>query len=239
MIAFRWAEGHYDRLLTLATQLVSAGVAVTFTAAFPATVAAKQVTSTIPIVFVIGADAVKLGLVASLNRPGGYLTGICQLFGTLGAKRLEIIREVVPSLRMLAVLSNPKNPNADDHFHDIQVAARSIGQPIDVFHASSEREIDAAFANLAQRRNSALLLADDPLFNVRRDQIVTLAARHVVPAIYYARAFALAGGLMSYGPSLPDSYRLAGIYVGRILKGVGDAVGISKEWVRQIVVREV
>jgi putative ABC transport system substrate-binding protein len=219
VIAFRWAEGHYDRLPTLAMQLVSGGVAVTFAAGFPATLAAKQVTSTVPIVFVIGADPVKLGVVESLNRPGGNLTGIFQLFGALGGKRLEIIRELVPSLKVLAVLGNPKNPNADDHLRDIQVAARLIGQPIDVLHASSEREIDAAFVNIAQRRDSALLLVDDPLFNVRRDQIVNLAARHAVPAMYYAREFALAGGLMSYGPSLPDSYRLAGIYVGRILKG--------------------
>jgi putative tryptophan/tyrosine transport system substrate-binding protein len=218
-IEFRWAEGHYDRLPAFAAALVSRRVAVLFAGGLPAAIAAKQATATIPIVFVMGADPVKLGVVASLNRPGGNITGISQFFGALGGKRLELIRELVPSLVVLAVLSNPNNPNAEDHLSDIQTAARASGQQVEVLQASSENEIDAAFARLAQRRNRALLVADDPLFSIRQDQIVTLAARHAVPASYYAREFAAAGGLMSYGSSSADNNRQAGVYVGRILKG--------------------
>jgi putative tryptophan/tyrosine transport system substrate-binding protein len=218
-IEFRWAEGHYDRLSTLAAELVSRGVEVILAASLPSALAAKQVTTTIPIVFVMGADPVKLGVVASLNRPGGNITGIYQYFGALGGKRLELIRDLVPSLSILAILSNPKNPNAEDHLDEIQFAARAIGQRIDVLRASTESEINAAFAEVAQRKDSALFVADDPFFGVRRDQIVALAARHEVPASYYAREFALAGGLMSYGSSSGENNRQAGIYVGRILKG--------------------
>jgi putative ABC transport system substrate-binding protein len=222
-IEYRWAEGHYDRLPALATELVNLRVAVLFAGALPAALAAKQVTSTIPVVFVMGADPVKLGVVASLNRPGGNLTGICQLHGALGGKRLEIIRELVPSLAVLAVLSNPKNPNADDHLNEIEAAAHSIGQQIDVIRASSEADIDVAFTSLARHRDSALLVADDPLFSVHRDKIVALAARHRVPTSYYVREFVLAGGLTSYGSSGSDNNRQAGIYVGRILKGAKPA----------------
>ena len=218
-IEFRWAEGHYDRLPPLAAELVSRGVEVILAASLPSALAAKQVTTTIPIVFVMGADPVKLGVVASLNRPGGNITGIYQYFGALGGKRLELIRDLVPSLSILAILSNPKNPNAQDHLDEIQSAARAIGQRIDVLRASTESEINAAFAEVAQRKDSALFVADDPFFGVRRDQIVALAARHKVPASYYAREFALAGGLMSYGSSSGENNRQAGIYVGRILKG--------------------
>jgi putative ABC transport system substrate-binding protein len=218
-IEFRWAEGRYDRLPALAAELVNRGVAVILAGSLPSALAAKQATSAIPIVFVMGADPVKLGVVASLNRPEGNVTGIYQYFGALGGKRLGFIRELVPSLTVLAVLSNPKNPNADDHLDDIQAAARAIGQQIDVLRASSESEVDAAFARLAQRRDGALLVADDPFFSVRGDQIVALAARYAIPASYYWRAFALAGGLMSYGSSSNENNRQAGIYVGRILKG--------------------
>jgi len=222
-IEFRWAEGHYDRLPALVADLMSRRVAVIFAGALPAAVAAKQATSTIPIVFVMGADPVKLGVVTSLNRPGGNVTGIYQYFGALGGKRLELIRELIPSMAVLAVLSNPQNPNAEDHLNDIEEAARAVGQQIDVFRASTESEIDAAFAALAHRRNSALLVADDPLFSVRRNQIVALAARHAVPASYYTRQFASAGGLISYGSSIRDNNRHAGTYVGRILKGASPA----------------
>ena len=222
-IEFRWAEGHYDRLPALAGELVSRQVAVILASSLPAALAAKQATSTIPIVFVMGADPVMLGVVASLNRPGGYVTGVSQLYGALGAKRLELIRALVPSLSVLAVLSNPNNPNADDHLDDVQTAARTIGQQIDVLRASSESEIGAAFAGLVRRRDAALLVADDPFFSLHRDQIVALAARHAIPASYYAREFALAGGLMTYGSSSSDNYRQAGIYVGRILKGTKPA----------------
>jgi putative ABC transport system substrate-binding protein len=218
-ILFQWADGHYDRLPALATELVSRNVSVIFASSLPSALAAKQVTSTIPIVFAMGADPVKLGVVASLNRPGSNVTGMYLYYGALGGKRLELIRELVPSLAVLAVLSNPNNPNAEDHLNDIRSAARASGQQVDVFRASNEADIDAAFAELARRRANALLVADDPLFGLQLEQIVALAARYAVPATYYAREFALAGGLMSYGASFPDSYRRAGIYVGRILKG--------------------
>jgi putative ABC transport system substrate-binding protein len=218
-IEFRWAEGHYDRLPTLATELVTRGATIIFASSLPSALAAKTVTSTVPIVFVMGADPVKLGVVASLNRPGGNVTGVYQYYGALGGKRLELIREIVPSLILLAVLSNPKNPNAEDHLTDIQNAARAIGQQLDVFHTSSESDIDAAFANLVRHRDGALLVADDPFFGLRRDQIVGLATRNAIPTIYYAREFALAGGLLSYGSSSVDNYRQAGIYAARILRG--------------------
>jgi putative ABC transport system substrate-binding protein len=218
-IEFRWAEGHYDRLPALAGELISRGVALLFASSLPSCLAAKRATSTIPIVFVMGADPVKLGVIASLNRPGGNVTGIYQYYGALGGKRLELIRELVPALSILAVLSNPQNPNAEDHLDDIQTAARAIGQQIDVLRASTENEIDVAFANLVQHRDSALLVADDPLFLFCHGQIVALAGEHGIPAIYYAREFAVAGGLMSYGSSNLDNYRQAGDYSGQILKG--------------------
>ena len=218
-ILFQWADGHYDRLPALATELVSRNVSVIFASSLPSALAAKQVTSTIPIVFAMGADPVKLGVVASLNRPGGNVTGMYLYYGALGGKRLELIRELVPSLAVLAVLSNPNNPNAEDHLNDIQSAARASGQQIDVFRASNEEGIDAAFAELARRPANALLVADDPFFGLRREQIVALAAKYAVPASYYAREFALAGGLMSYGSSTAVNYLQMGRYVGRILRG--------------------
>jgi putative tryptophan/tyrosine transport system substrate-binding protein len=217
---FRWAEGDYGRLSGFASELVSRGVAVIFAGSLPSALAAKQATATIPIVFVMGADPVRLGVVASRNRPGGNITGIYQYFGALGGKRLEFMRELIPAAGVVAVLSNPKNPNAEDHLDDIKTAARAMGQQLDVLQASNESEIDSAFAALAQRRDNALMLADDPFFSVRRDQIVALAARYRVPTSYYAREFAVAGGLMSYGSSSAANYRQAGTYVGRILSGV-------------------
>src|SRR6516164_1257032 len=205
-IEFRWAEGHYERVPAFAAELISRQVAVIFAGALPAALAAKQATSTIPIVFVMGADPVKLGVVASLSRPGANVTGVYQYFGALGGKRLEIVRELLPSLAVLAILSNPKNPNAEDHLTDIQTAARTIGQQLDVLHASSENEIDTAFTNLVRNRDGALLVADDPLFSLRRDEIVSLAARYAIPTIYYAREFAVAGGLLSYGSSSVDNF---------------------------------
>jgi ABC-type uncharacterized transport system substrate-binding protein len=222
-IEFRWAEGRYDRLPTFTAELVSRPVDVILASSLPAALAAKQATTSIPIVFVMGADPVKLGVVASLNRPGGNLTGVMQLFGALGAKRLALIRELVPSLSVLAVLSNPNNPNASDHLDDVQTAARSIGQQIEVFRATSESEIDSAFASIARRKDGALLVADDPLFSLRRDQLVGLAARHAIPASYYARDFAVAGGLMTYGSSTSNNYHEAGLYVARILRGAKPA----------------
>jgi len=218
-IEFRWADGEYDRLPALAAELVRRQVAVIFAGALPSAIAAKRETPTIPIVFAMGADPVKLGVVASLNRPGGNVTGIGELYGALGTKRLELLRELAPSASAIAIISNPKNPNAEDHLSDVLAAARAIGQRIEVFRASSESEIDAAFADIVRRGNGALLVADDPLFNVQLDQIVALAARHALPAIYYRREFVAAGGLIGYGSSTRDGMRQAGIYIGRILKG--------------------
>jgi ABC-type uncharacterized transport system substrate-binding protein len=218
-IEFRWAEGQYDRLPTLAAEFVSRQVSVVLAGSLPTALAAKGATSTIPIVFVMGADPVKLGVVASLNRPGGNVTGISQYYGALGAKRLELLRELVPSASVIAIITNPKNPNAEDHLNDVQAAARAIGQQTDVFRASNESQIDAAFAGLVRRGDGALLVTDDPFFSVRRSQIAALAGRHAVPTIYYAREFATAGGLVSYGSRSGDNYHQAGTYVGRILKG--------------------
>jgi putative ABC transport system substrate-binding protein len=222
-IEFRWAEGQYDRLPPLTAELVSRRVDVILASSLPAAQAAKRATAAIPIVFVMGADPVKLGVVTSLNRPGSNVTGVMQLFGALGAKRLELIRELVPSLSVLAVLSNPNNPNASDHLDDVQTAARSIGQQIEVFRARSESEIDSAFASIAGRKDGALLVTDDPLFSLRRDQIVSSAARHAIPASYWVRDFAAAGGLMSYGSSSSNNYHEAALYVARILRGAKPA----------------
>ena len=219
----RWAYARYERLPALAAELVDQRVAAIAAASLPSAFAAKAATSTIPIVFVSGADPVKLGLVASLNRPGGNLTGVTQFFGLLGAKRLELLRELVPSPALLAVLSNPDNPNAETHVNEVAAAARAIGQPIEVFNAGTEERIEAEFARLAGRKAGALLVADDPVFTDRHPQIVALAARHAVPAMYYARYFATAGGLVSYGSVPTDNYRQAGVYAGRILKGAKPA----------------
>jgi putative ABC transport system substrate-binding protein len=220
---FRWAEGRYDRLPALAAEFVSRQVAVILAGSLPTALAAKAATSTIPIVFVMGADPVKLGVVASLNRPGGNVTGISQYYGALGAKRLELLRELVPSAAIIAIMSNPKNPNAEDHLGDVQAAAHTIGLQTRVVRASDEDQIDTAFATFLQQGARALLVADDAFFSVRRSQIVALAGRHGVPTIYYAREFAAAGGLISYGSSSGDNYRQAGIHVGRILKGARPA----------------
>ena len=222
-VEFRWAEGQYDRLPAFAAEFVDRQAAVILAASLPSAVAAKAATSTVPIVFVMGADPVKLGVVASLNRPGGNATGISQYYGALGAKRLELLRELVPSAALIAIISNPKNPNAEDHLNDIQAAAQTIGLQTRVARASDESQIDAAFAALLREGARALLLADDPFFNVRRDQLIALPAHRRMPAIYYAREFALAGGLISYGSSTVDNYRQAGVYVGRILKGARPA----------------
>jgi putative tryptophan/tyrosine transport system substrate-binding protein len=217
-IEYRWAEGQYDRLPTLAAEFVNRPVAIIAAAALPAALAAKAATSTLPIVFLMGADPVQLGVVASLNRPGGNVTGVYQFFGALGGKRLELAREIVPTASTIAVLVNPSNPNKAAHLGEIQSAARATGQRIEVLEASSESEIDAAFATLTQRRAGALIVADDPFFGIGT-QLVRLAARHRVPAIYYARVLVTAGGLISYGPSQAETYRQFGIYAGRVLKG--------------------
>jgi putative ABC transport system substrate-binding protein len=218
-IEYRWVDGRYDRLSALADEFVSQPVAVILAGGLPSALAAKAATATIPIVFVMGADPVTQGIVASLSRPGGNVTGISQFYGALGGKRLELLRELLPRPSTIAVLSNPNNPNAEDHLTDVRATARAMGQNLDIAHANSEAEIDAAFAGFARRGVGALVVADDPFFTTRRDQLLALAARYALPASYYARAFATGGGLISYGSSRRNNYYQAGIYTGRILKG--------------------
>jgi putative ABC transport system substrate-binding protein len=216
-IAFRWAEGQFDELPVLAAQLVQIQVAVILAAGGTATgLAAKATTSTIPIVC-IGSDPDRVGLVASLNRPGGNVTGISPLSWPLSAKRLGLLRELVPTAAVIGVLINPKSPSGEIESREIQAAARAIGQQIHVLNASSESDIDTAFATLIQQRTvGALLVGADAFFDSRRNQLVALAARHALPTIY---SFFAADGLISYASNIPEAYRQAGIYVGRILKG--------------------
>jgi putative ABC transport system substrate-binding protein len=222
-IEYRWAEGDYDRLAAQAAELVRRRVAVIFAASLPSALAAKAATATIPIAFVMGADPVKLGVVASLNRPGGNVTGVYQLYGALGGKRLELIRELVPKASLIAVLTNPKNPNSEDHLADVRAAAHAMGQRILVFPVSADGDIAPAFASVAQQGADALLVADDPFFSTRRDQLVAQANSRALPTIYYTREFATDGGLISYGSNAIANYGRAGAYVVRILKGAAPA----------------
>jgi putative tryptophan/tyrosine transport system substrate-binding protein len=215
----RSAGGRFDRLPGLAAELVADPVAVIVALSPPAARAAKAATATIPIVFAIGADPVELGLVSSLNRPGGNVTGATFFINTLGAKRLELLRELVPSAKVIGVLINPRNPTSQSQTTDVQAAARAHGIELMIVDASSERDIDAAFASFVQHHVNAVIIGADSLFLSRREQLVGLAARHALPTIYYLREFADVGGLISYGASITDAYRLTGGYVGRILKG--------------------
>jgi putative ABC transport system substrate-binding protein len=219
-IEYRWADGHYDRLPALAADLVRRQVAVILAVgSVPSPLAAKAATSTIPIVFVVGGDPVRFGLVATLNRPGGNVTGVSVLSGPLTAKRLELLRELVPRAGVVACLVNPTNPEAESQLTDIRAAARTFRQELLILNASTDHELDTAFATLARERATALLLGNDAFFVLRRGQLSALAARYAVPAVYFLREFAIAGGLMSYGDSLIDAYRQVGVYIGRILKG--------------------
>jgi len=222
LIEYRWAEDHYERLPILAADLVRRQVAVLAanTAAVPV---AKAATSTIPIVFMTSADPVATGLVSSLNRPGGNLTGVTTLAMDLGPKRLELLHELVPTATAIALLRNPSIPNAEVQLRDLQEAARTLGLQLRVLRASTDRDIDTVFATLVQQRADALLVANDPFFVSRRDQIVAQAARNALPAIYFFRDFVTAGGLMSYGPSFTNASRQIGIYVGKILNGTKPA----------------
>jgi ABC-type uncharacterized transport system substrate-binding protein len=223
-IEYRWAEGHYDRLPALAAELVRRHVAVILAlGSVPSPLAAKAATSTIPVVFVVGGDPVKFGLVASLNRPGGNVTGVTVMSGALTAKRLELLRELVPQAGVIACLVNPNSPEAESQLTDIGGASRTIGQEILILKASNDDDLDTAFATLVQQRAGALLVGNDAFFVLRREQLVALAARHAIPAMYFLREFAAAGGLMSYGTGLADAYRQVGIYIGRILNGTKPA----------------
>jgi putative tryptophan/tyrosine transport system substrate-binding protein len=219
-IEFRWAAGQDDRLPDLAADLIRRRVAVIATpASTPASLAAKAATTSIPIVFAVAADPVALGLVASLNRPGGNATGVSFLFVELVSKQLGMLRELAPGANRFVALVNPNTAFTDAVVKDLQASASALGLPIEILHAGTAREIDAAFANLVQKPGGALLVGPDPLFTSRRAQIVTLAARHAVPAVYSVREFAEIGGLMSYGANVVNGYQLTGIYVARVLKG--------------------
>jgi putative ABC transport system substrate-binding protein len=220
---YRWAEGHYDRLPALAADLVGRNVDVIAAASVPSARAAKRATSTIPIVFVIGTDPVGDGLVASLARPGGNLTGVTFMMTELVPKRLELLSELVPQVGVIALLVNPNNTNAERTMRDVQEAARVKGLELLILKAGTESEIDAAFASFVQRHAGALLIGPDPFFNSRREQLVALATRHAVPAIYEHREYVAVGGLISYGTSLSAANRQAGIYAGKILKGAKPA----------------
>ncbi len=218
-IEYRWAEDHDDRLPGLAADLVRRKVTVIAAAGTPAALAAKAATAVIPIVFETAGDPGTLGLVASLNRPGGNITGVTQLSSELVAKRLGLLHDLIPTAKIIGLLVNPKDPRVGTQSRDMQEAAHALGLQIHILNASTEGEIDAAFAGLVQVQAGALIVGTGTFFNARREQLVALAARHRVPAIYQYRLFVTVGGLMSYGPSLTDSYRLAGVYTGRVLKG--------------------
>jgi putative ABC transport system substrate-binding protein len=218
-IKYRSADGRFDRLPGLAAELVADSAAAIVALSPPAAVAAKGASATTPVVFAIGADPVELGLVSSLNRPGGNVTGVTFFVNTLGAKRLELLRELVPGAAVIGFLINPRNPTSESQTSDVLAAARAHGVEVRILNAGSEREIDATFANLVQQRANAVIIGADSFFTSRRDQLVGLAARHALPAIYFLREFAEIGGLISYGASITDAYRLAGGYAGRILKG--------------------
>src|SRR5512132_2340687 len=220
-IEFRWAENQHDRFPALMADLVrrevTVIVAVTGT---PPALAAKAATTTIPIVFATAGDPVALGLVASLNRPGGNVTGVATLTVELGPKQLEVLHELVPTATIIALLVNPTNPtNAETISRDMQAAARTLGLQLHVLHASTERDFDAVFTSLPRLRADALVIGSDPFFNSRNQQLVALALRYAMPTMYPFREYAMAGGLISYGNSFADAHRQVGVYTGRILKG--------------------
>jgi ABC-type uncharacterized transport system substrate-binding protein len=222
-IEFRWAEGRFDRLPAMAAEFVRRPVNLVLGQAPPAALAAKTVTTSIPIVFVVGIDPVGYGLVASLNRPGGNATGMTLMSPSIGEKRLELLRELAPNSSLVAMLVNPKTPDAVPEIGSVQMAAQSLGSQLRMFNASTLSELDAAFAAIAEQRLGALLVGTDPFFMDRRAEVVARVAELRIPAIYPFREFALVGGLISYGSNIANAYRQAGIYAGRILKGAKPA----------------
>jgi len=219
-IEYRWAENHFDRLSALASDLASRQVTVLVTGGGTQTaVAGKAASTTIPIVFVIGADPVKFRLVASLSRPGGNVTGVSSLANILVTKQFELLHETVPKAALIGFLVNPTNPNAKPDTSEAQAAAEALGLKLLVVKADIESDLETAFATLVQQRAGVLVVHADPLSFSRREQLVALAARHAIPAIYWSREFAVVGGLMSYGSNIADAHRQAGVYTGRILKG--------------------
>ena len=217
-IEYRWAEGHYERLPTLAAELVNRRVTA-IAASAPAAVAAKAATASIPIVFVTGADPVEIGLVRSLNRPGGNLTGLTLLSVQLAPKKLEILHELLPATKKFALLVNPANRNAEIQSREVRAAAAALGLELEVLYAKTERDLEIAFMRVSQLQIGAVVIGTDGVFNSQIGQLADLSMSHRVTAIYSDRNFTAAGGLMSYGPSLTDTYRQAGVYVGRILSG--------------------
>jgi putative tryptophan/tyrosine transport system substrate-binding protein len=218
-IDFRWADNQYDRLPALAAELVARPVSLIAAGALPAALAAKRATSTIPIVFMMGSDAVRYGLVASLNRPGGNATGVGLLNNALLVKQLEFLREVAPAAGLVAFLTNPHNPNAENDAKEAHASAQALGLKLLTLNVGSDPELDDAFAMLVQQRAGALLVDPDPFFTTRPDKLAALAARHRIAAIHYLREFTAAGGLASYVTGFAEGYREAGVYAGRILKG--------------------
>jgi len=218
-IEYRWAHGQYDRLRELADELVHDQVTVIAATSTPTNLIAKTATSTIPVVFTSGFDPVQLGLVASLNRPGGNVTGVTQLTGQTAPKRLELAHQLVPAASTIGLLLNPGNPNSEQMAKDMQAAATTLGLELSVFHASTEAELDEVFAASHQKGAGALVVGADAFFNSHLELLGALTVRHLVPTVYEFRQFMAAGGLASYGGSITDSYRLAGVYAGRILKG--------------------
>jgi putative tryptophan/tyrosine transport system substrate-binding protein len=222
-IEYRWAEGQTDRLPAMAADLVRRQVAVIVAPDSASALAAKAASMTIPVIFLIGGDPVKLGLVATFNRPGGNITGVSVLFNTLVAKQLEALHETVPQADLIGLLVNPTNPNAESDTRDVQAAANVLGQKLVVVKGSTDSDLETVFVTLAQQRTGALVVSADPFFVSRRNKLVELAVRQTLPAIYPMRDFVVAGGLMSYGASLADGYRQVGVYAGRILKGAQPA----------------
>ena len=220
---YRWAQGEYDRLPALAADLVARRVTVIFSSSITSTLAAKAATSTIPIVFDVGVDPVAFGLVTSLSHPSGNLTGVAFLLGELWPKRLQLLHELVPKAGTIGVLVNPANSNSGANTRNLEPAAKALGLQLEVLPASTEPDIEAAFATIQRRRVDALLVGDDRFFNSRSRQLPVMVAAHRVPTIYFAREFAASGGLISYGPSFTAMARIAGEYTGRILKGAKPA----------------